>query len=172
MQAAGTQSCCTEQPKPFVYKIGGDVLRPGFYCFGEQKTVKQLADAAGTPLDRSSGALYAESPVRAGSSVTFGDKVTIGEISAQARMVFYLPLPVNTVCAEGLTCIPGIGIRTAERIIAFRDSRGGIRTIDELMAVRGIGAQRLKLLKQYLSADPSELHAPVLRDGETHLNTQ
>jgi competence protein ComEA len=46
---------------------------------------------------------------------------------------------LNRATAEELQELPGVGPVLSERIIAFRDTNGGFRTIDELQQVSGIG---------------------------------
>ena len=68
-------------------------------------------------------------------------------------MAFFLPLPVNTATAEDLERIPGIGQQTAQRLLAFRNTRNGIRDLRELLQVKGIGDKRLQSLSPYLSIE-------------------
>lgn len=155
IKSAGRDNRTAGPAKTFVYNVqGGRGAQPGFYCFREQKTLKQLAEASGATF---TGAVHrdtsVEAPLRNGSAVVFGDRVHIGQISAQARIVFYLPLPVHTASAEDLTCIPGIGKHTADQIVLFRNTRGGIQDIDDLLQVKGIGKRRLETLKRYISID-------------------
>jgi competence ComEA-like helix-hairpin-helix protein len=59
------------------------------------------------------------------------------------------PLDVNTASYEALLAVPGIGKKTASRIVAYRASRR-FTAVDELTRVQGIGAKKLERLKQYL----------------------
>jgi competence protein ComEA len=57
------------------------------------------------------------------------------------------PIDVNRANLEELTRLPGIGDVLARRIIAYRDSIGGFRTVDQLERVRGIGPAMLRRLE-------------------------
>ena len=57
---------------------------------------------------------------------------------------------INTVTKEELMSIPNIGDVYSSRIIDYREEHGRVETVDELMTIKGIGKQRLALLKQYL----------------------
>ena len=56
---------------------------------------------------------------------------------------------LNLANAEGLTALPGIGPRLADRIIAYRQGAGSFSSLDELTMFQGIGpalAERLSSL--------------------------
>ncbi len=59
-------------------------------------------------------------------------------------------LDLNRATREELVGVPGIGERLAESIIELRTKRGPFSTVDELLAVRGIGENSLKRLSEHL----------------------
>lgn len=56
-------------------------------------------------------------------------------------------LNINTANAVSLTELPGIGPVRAEAIVAFRESRGGFASVDELAGVAGIGPATVEQLR-------------------------
>lgn len=59
-------------------------------------------------------------------------------------------IDINVADAETLCLIPGIGPKTAEAIIKQRNSVGKFKSVDELLAVKGIGDKSLQKIKPYL----------------------
>lgn len=58
---------------------------------------------------------------------------------------------VNIASPEELELLPGIGATRAVAIIAERDHRGGFKSVDELVEVKGIGEGMLVRLRPYVS---------------------
>ena len=64
---------------------------------------------------------------------------------------------LNTATALELRTLPGVGERTAERIIEYREEHGGFEKIEDLMNVRGIGEKTFLRLRPLVRVDlPAE----------------
>jgi competence protein ComEA len=57
---------------------------------------------------------------------------------------------LNTATPEQLQRIPGVGPALSNRIIEFREKKGGFKRIEELLAIPGISEKKWKMLKAYL----------------------
>lgn len=56
---------------------------------------------------------------------------------------------INTASATDLEALPGIGAKTAARIVEYRQKNGPFKRIEELMNIRGVGEKSfLKLRPQ------------------------
>lgn len=58
---------------------------------------------------------------------------------------------INTADADQLQLLPRVGPALAGRIIEYREANGPFRTIDEIVAVKGIGDNSLEKLEPYLA---------------------
>jgi competence protein ComEA len=63
------------------------------------------------------------------------------------------PINVNRADAAGLQKLPGVGVKTAQRILDERTLRGPFKTVDELRRVPGIGPKTLEKLRPYVVVD-------------------
>ena len=67
---------------------------------------------------------------------------------------------INTASAADLQRLPGIGAKTAGRVIEYRQKNGPFKKVEELMNVRGVGEKNfLKLKGQISVAAKVEQHA-------------
>jgi competence ComEA-like helix-hairpin-helix protein len=62
------------------------------------------------------------------------------------------PVNINAATSEELQQVPGIGPATAEKILQMRKSYGAFKSVDDLLAIRGLGAKRLEKMRKYLIA--------------------
>lgn len=61
------------------------------------------------------------------------------------------PLDINSATAEELSVVmSGIGLVNAEAIVAYRDQHGPFQTLEELTAVKGIGAATVEKNREVL----------------------
>ncbi len=59
-------------------------------------------------------------------------------------------LNLNSASGAQLQLLPGIGPKMAQRILEYRKSSGGFRSIEQVMEVNGIGPKKFEKLKPYL----------------------
>jgi competence protein ComEA len=61
------------------------------------------------------------------------------------------PVNINTATSEELQQVPGIGPATASKILQMRKSYGAFKSVDDLLAIRGLGEKRLDKMRKYLT---------------------
>jgi len=66
---------------------------------------------------------------------------------------------INTASAAELEGLPGIGAKTAARIVEYRQKNGPFKKIEELMNVRGVGEKNFLKLKPQLTVAAKGDHA-------------
>ena len=63
------------------------------------------------------------------------------------------PINLNTASAAELQEVPGIGPSTAQKILDTRKSYGAFKSVDDLLAIKGIGPKRLDKMRKYLTVN-------------------
>jgi competence protein ComEA len=69
------------------------------------------------------------------------------------------PVNLNTATAEQLATIPGVGARTAERIIEYRQKNGVFKKVEDLMNVSGVGEKSFLKMKPLITVTPARASA-------------
>jgi competence ComEA-like helix-hairpin-helix protein len=70
------------------------------------------------------------------------------------------PVNINTADSVQLQLVPGIGPSTAEKILQMRKSYGAFKSVNDLMAIRGLGPKRLEKMRKYLTVGKPAAQAP------------
>ena len=63
------------------------------------------------------------------------------------------PLNLNFATQAELESLPGIGPTIAQRIIEYRESHGGFRTVEEIKDVKGIGEMIFSEIKDLITVE-------------------
>jgi competence protein ComEA len=58
---------------------------------------------------------------------------------------------INTANSELLQTLPGIGPKTAERIIEYRETVGRFKAIEGIQDVKGIGPKKFERIKALIA---------------------
>ena len=75
------------------------------------------------------------------------------------------PVNINTATSEQLQQVPGIGPATTEKILLMRKSYGSFKSVDDLLAIKGLGKKRLEKMRKYLTVSKPAPVKPVTRPG-------
>jgi len=74
-----------------------------------------------------------------------------GAARSTAKPPVSAPVNINTASVTDLQTLPGIGAKTAGRIVDYRTKNGPFKKIEELMNVRGVGEKNFLKLKSQIS---------------------
>ena len=153
--ATATPSSVGSIPGPVVHASGA-VRAPGVYRLDPGARVVDLLEAAGGPgdgldLDR----LNLASPLTDGSRIWFpvrGERAPSVESDPIATgAIDPAPIDLNRATASQLDALPGVGPSTAGAIVAHRAENGPFRSVDDLLAVKGLGPAKVEALRSLVT---------------------
>jgi competence protein ComEA len=136
-----------------VVHVAGAVRRPGVYKLPATARVDDAVARAGGPTRRADlGGLNLAAEVEDGRQVLVPERLRAGSAAAASATASApadgQPLNLNTATLEQLDTLSGIGPTTAQKILDFREERGGFGSIEELGEIPGIGDKRLATLRE------------------------
>ena len=70
---------------------------------------------------------------------------------------------INTATLEQLQMLPRVGPALAGRIVDFREANGEFQTVDEIVAVKGIGERSFEKLEPYIATSGATTLAEKVR---------
>jgi competence protein ComEA len=73
------------------------------------------------------------------------------QAASDTRAAAAAPVNLNSATVEQLQKLPGIGPKTAARIVEYRQKNGGFKKVEELMNVRGVGEKSFLKLKAQIT---------------------
>lgn len=151
--ATSVTGSSTTSPATLLAHAAGAVVEPGVYRLPAGARVTDLLDAAGGPTpDADVDQLNLAAPVADGERVyvpRVGETVVAAAGAGSSAPTG--PLDLNTATLDQLDALPGIGPATAQAILDERERRGGFRSVDELLDVRGIGPAKLDALRELVT---------------------
>lgn len=132
-----------------VVHVAGAVREPGVYRLPAGSRVAQAIERAGGARPGAEpDAINLAARLADGQQVVVPGRATASSLAAGGSEEG--PISLGSASALELEQIDGIGPITAEKIIAFRDEKGGLGSIEELDQVPGIGPATLESLSARL----------------------
>ena len=136
-----------------VIHVAGAVRRPGVYKLAPAARVADAVERAGGARRRADLAgLNLAAELEDGRQVLVPEREPRGVAAAAdttgAAPVAGQPLNINSATLEQLDTLTGVGPLTAQKILDFRDERGGFGSVEELGEIPGIGDVRLATLRE------------------------
>ena len=84
------------------------------------------------------------------ASLIAGSSTLDAQRATRPPVVSTAVVNLNTATAVQIAELPGIGVKTAELIVQYREKNGPFKKIEEIMNVRGIGEKSFLRLKDRL----------------------
>lgn len=136
-------------PEGLYVHVLGEVVTPGLYIVDQDARLVDALAAAGGTLDTAD--LQAVNLAR---PLSDGEQIVVPKIGAEAatgaaqggaggEAASDGVVNLNTADQAALETLPRIGPALAQRIIDWRDENGRFRSVDDLLAVPGIGEKLL-----------------------------
>lgn len=130
----------------YVHVLGA-VDRPGLYVLAaDARVVDALAAAGGTSADADLRAVNLARPLTDGEQLFVPVVGEAGEAAGGVASDGRIDL--NTADQAQLETLPRIGPALAQRIIQWREANGRFRSVDDLIAVSGIGDKLLAAIRE------------------------
>jgi competence protein ComEA len=147
--AVSTTAAAVTGSKLFVH-VSGAVRVPGLYRLDDGARVVDAVAAAG---GFTAGA--AKDAVNLARALTDGEQLIVPLVGAApttgASALGDSRVNLNTADAAALDTLPRIGPALAARIVAWREQNGRFTSVDDLLAVPGIGDKMLESLRDLVT---------------------
>lgn len=128
-----------------VVHVAGAVGRPGIYRL---PAGARVADAVKRAGGLAPGA--AQDGINLAARLSDGQQVVVPGAGSAAGVTEDGPVSLGSATVDQLDEIEGIGPVTAEKIIEFRDEKGGLSSVDQLDEISGVGPSTMEALRSGL----------------------
>jgi len=151
-----------EKPETLLICIKGEIKNPGIYEIEKGSILNDLVILAGGFTENAGKdinlvyelnenlTIYIRSEEESGGMDIIDDKDIIFQ-SDDEKVLFENKVDINTSDIQTLCLLPGIGEKTAEEIIKYRDSICIFETIEDIMNVTGIKNAKFEKIKDYIT---------------------
>ncbi len=141
----------SDEPKQLTVHVAGAVNHPGVVCIKEGERVIDAIEEAGGPLPEANlNALNLAQPAQDGQRIIVPRQGEAAVDSAAGGEKASVKVNINLAGQRELEELPGIGPTLAERILSYREKKGGFKSVDELKQVSGIGEKKFEELRDYI----------------------
>ena len=148
--AGGLETADAGEPAVIYVHVSGAVSVPGLYVLDPSaRVVDAVAAAGGLTSDADEGAVNLARPLSDGEQL---------QVPVQGAVPAAASAPagdgrvnLNTADVSALDTLPRIGEAMAQRIVDWREANGRFSSVDDLLAVAGIGQKTLDGLRDLVT---------------------
>lgn len=128
-----------------IVHVSGSVKRAGVYQLEKDKRIIDAIEKAGGMLEEAdSDALNLAEKIKDGMKIYVPKKGEKPTTSTNLKSQSYIDL--NLAEKEELMILPGVGEKTADKIIAYREAQP-FEKVEDLLKVSGFGKKKMEALK-------------------------
>ncbi len=121
----------------------------GVYFVAPQSTFNQLLLSLGIRLDNQKDFVL-KNGIKIEISSGYDNSLKTAKMGNIERLALEMPININQATEDDLLLIQGIGEKTAQKILEFRNKMGRFNKIEELNQIKGIKEKKLSKFKRYL----------------------
>ena len=154
----GAASVSTAGETGVIAAFRGDEDREGVYGLPEGSVVRDLLRSARWKPPAGIDGTVLERTLRGGDRVTRLEGpdgrpfLSVDGMPAAEKLVFGLPVDLNEASYDDLTRIPGIGGKTAEAILSYRETAGPLKSLEDLKKITTLGERKISEMGKYAFA--------------------
>lgn len=139
-----------DRPTRIKVHVVGAVARPGLYETEIGARVADVIQLAGGPTPAADiSQINLAAKIGDGQQLVVPEKGAAPQVAAGASSLPSVksPLNLNSATVDQLVELDGVGPKTAQKIIDYREAHGGFKSVDELLEVPGIGPAKFEQIK-------------------------
>ena len=125
--------------------ISGEVINPGSYSVTRDSTLGYLISLAGGLSEKADITCFNSNAILENGGNYYISYVRVDEDNKSVK------ISLNTASQAALDTLPGIGEVFSNRIIEYRTTNGGFKTIEDLKKVSGIGESLFEKIKDKIT---------------------
>lgn len=77
--------------------------------------------------------------------------VSVKPIEAPKLRALFIPVNINKATLDELITLPGIGPKTAQAIVDFRNKQGNFKSPEDLLQIHGLGPKKLAAIRERIT---------------------
>lgn len=138
-----------------IVAVRGDTEFNGIYYLSDEAIVSDLLIASGMKYLEQYDTKILNTRILTGNAVNIeaGNRLTIGEMNNAKKVALDIPIDINKATQDDLILIPGIGEKTALKIIQYRTQSERFKKLEDLMNIPGIKEKKFAKIKSYFCID-------------------
>lgn len=153
VESVVVDASATPEAASLYVHVSGAVVEPGLYVLrSDARAVDAISAAGGFAADAEQSAINLARPLSDGEQLVV--PVVGAEPAAAASAAAVAAdgrVNLNTADVSALDTLPRIGPAIAQRIIDWRDEHGRFTSVEDLLAVPGIGEKMLAALRDLVT---------------------